>query len=385
MDWLNSYNQNGIFCSELHFVERFGMSPNSFCATFNDEPNCDLDAITDELIKSLIPLAQYIRRIVSKYTVVDGKRDAIVVGQGTDTSLEVLNSSASKSIIGSREFRISEGGTAICIVTTDKKIYNIDVNSISCRHLKTNQTEIEKEVIDIWNKLPKVKEKSKEATVNLVGFADGDYYTIESKIRSTKLNIEENYNDDFLPVFKDTIDFLNTRESGLVLYHGMAGTGKTSFIRHLITNYPHDYIIVPTSLTTRLADPDFITFMIDNSDSVFILEDCEQLLTDRSVNIFNGAIANILNMSDGLLSDIMNLKFICTFNADIRTIDQALLRKGRCYAKYEFKELCEEKVKSLNDKYDLGIETIKPMTLAEIYNVNRTEYTEKKIKRKIGF
>ena len=90
-------------------------------------------------------------------------------------------------------------------------------------------------------------------------------------------------------------------------------------------------------------------------------------------------------MSDGLLSDIMNLKFICTFNADIRTIDSALLRKGRCYAKYEFKELSEDKVKHLNEKYNLGIEQIKPMTLAQIYNANQNEYSEASIERKIGF
>ena len=125
--------------------------------------------------------------------------------------------------------------------------------------------------------------------------------------------------------------------------------------------------------------------MIDSANSVFILEDCEQVLMDRGVNMFNGAISNILNMSDGLLSDIMNIKFICTFNADIKTIDQALLRKGRYYAKYEFKELSEDKVQHLNEKYNLGISDIKPMTLAEIYNADKTEYSEKKKSRKIGF
>lgn len=379
MDWKNSYNGNGVFAPELHFVERFSIVPNSFCVTFNDEPDCDLCALTDELLNSLIKNIIYVRRIVSKYTVVEGAKSSeyIVV----DDSLEKPSANHFDS---SGNFRVSSGGTAVCIVTSDQRVYNIDVNSIMCKHLEDQNT-IEKEIVELWKKLPKVEEKSKEATVNLVGYSDGSYYTIESKIKFTKINIEENYNDDFLPIFKDTVDFLSTRESGLVLYHGTQGSGKTSVIRHLITNYPHDYIIIPSSMAPRLSDPDFISFMIDNSDSVFILEDCEQLLMDRSVNIFNGAISNILNMSDGLLSDIMNMKFICTFNADIQTIDQALLRKGRCYAKYEFKELSEDKVRKLNEKYNLGIQEIKPMTLAEIYNVDRTEYSEKKTKKKIGF
>lgn len=91
-------------------------------------------------------------------------------------------------------------------------------------------------------------------------------------------------------------------------------------------------------------------------------------------------------MADGLLSDIVNIKFICTFNAAVDKIDPALLRKGRCFAKYEFKELCEEKVEKLNAKYNLGLKEIKPMTLAEIYNAEKTDYSEEENKpRKIGF
>ena len=237
----------------------------------------------------------------------------------------------------------------------------------------------------MWENCPKVEERPKEATVKLICYSQGDYYTMDSKIKKVNINLEENYNDDFLPVYKDILSFLDQRDSGLILLYGKMGSGKTSMIRHLCSTHPKDYIVVPTSMATRLSDPDFISFLVSNRDSVFVLEDCEQLLIDRSENMFNGAISNILNMSDGLLSDIMNIKFICTFNADVNKIDPALLRKGRCYAKYEFGDLSEEKVQKLNDKYDLGIEEIKPMTLAEIYNADKTEYSESKKRKKIGF
>lgn len=107
---------------------------------------------------------------------------------------------------------------------------------------------------------------------------------------------------------------------------------------------------------------------------------------DRTDNPWNNAITTILNMADGLLSDIVNIKFICTFNAAVDKIDEALLRKGRCFAKYEFKELCEEKVERLNDKYNLEIKEIKSMTLAEVYNADKRDYSEETKKpRKIGF
>jgi ATP-dependent 26S proteasome regulatory subunit len=104
---------------------------------------------------------------------------------------------------------------------------------------------------------------------------------------------------------------------------------------------------------------------------------------NREENRFGGAIANILNMSDGLMSDIFNVKFLCTFNTDIDNIDDALLRPGRCYNKYEFKELCEEKTAKLLNKQGHTPKVVKPMTLANIYNYNPE--TEVETKKKIGF
>ena len=277
-------------------------------------------------------------------------------------------------------------GCALTIVTNHRIIY---INYCKCLVLHShndNLEEIKKLVQALWECFPKEKEEEKLARVGLIKYSQGEYYTSFSDIKKTHVNIEENYNDDFLPVYKDTIDFLNQRESGLVLYHGLVGTGKTQIIRHLCSTVAKDYVIVPNSVASRLGDPDFISYITSCKDYVFILEDCEQLLMDREDNPWNNAITTILNMADGLLSDIVNIKFICTFNADVDKIDKALLRKGRCFAKYEFKELCEEKVEKLNAKYNLGLKEIKPMTLAEIYNAEKTDYSEEENKpRKIGF
>ena len=65
-------------------------------------------------------------------------------------------------------------------------------------------------------------------------------------------------------------------------------------------------------------------------------------------NRMNAGLVNILNISDGLLSDELCIKFICTFNAPLKDIDEALLRKGRLAARYEFKDLTTDKVKPTN-------------------------------------
>lgn len=62
-------------------------------------------------------------------------------------------------------------------------------------------------------------------------------------------------------------------------------------------------------------------------------------------------------------------------------IDEALLRKGRLIAKYEFKELEEKRALKLCKK--LGVENNGKQVLTDIYNANEASFIKEK--RKIGF
>lgn len=271
-------------------------------------------------------------------------------------------------------------------VFVDDIIWEIKAQSVTCFFICSIE-EIKSRIKDFISKVPFKEEKPKEAEVKLVAYDGRDYYTVTSKVKKTDINLEENYNDDFLSVHEDIVKFLDTRESGLVVLNGTPGVGKTWYIRHLCSQHPKEYIIVTNAIASHLAQPEFISFMLDHKDSVFILEDCEQILMDRSENTFGGAISNILNMSDGLMSDIFNVKFICTFNADISKIDSALLRKGRCYARYEFGKLTSDKVEKFCKVHNIELPEYKEMTLGEIYNHEVSdEYKEqKKTRKKIGF
>ena len=89
-------------------------------------------------------------------------------------------------------------------------------------------------------------------------------------------------------------------------------------------------------------------------------------------------VSLLLNMTDGLMADDLSIKFICTFNEDMRTIDPALLRKGRCVAKYEFKPLCKEKAEMLLKERGIDAIVEKPITLADIYHYEDADYQIKK-------
>lgn len=209
----------------------------------------------------------------------------------------------------------------------------------------------------------------------------------EFDVHFRTISIEENYNDDLLNIHPKIVSYLNnSKTNGLILLHGIPGTGKTSYLRHLISCCSTRFIYIPNNLFHHLIDPSFFSFISTQPNSVIILEDCEELLRSRNENSSSG-ISNLLNLSDGLLGDALRIKIVCTFNMDLKNIDNALLRKGRLFQRYEFGPLAVEKVNQLLKNLNSEVVSIKPMSLSEIYNYAETNGSEESqlSKKKIGF
>lgn len=205
------------------------------------------------------------------------------------------------------------------------------------------------------------------------------------EITKPKLNIEDNYNDDFKEIHQTILKRLSrNNDKGLVLLHGKPGTGKTSYIRYLISSVKKNVIFLPPNMASAITNPELIAVLIDNSNSIFVIEDAENVIVDRE-NVGNSPVSTLLNISDGLLADCLNIQIICSFNTDISKIDNALMRKGRLIAKYEFKELESEKAQQLSNKLGFKTQINQPMSLTSIYNQDEKSFQQKEKRNAIGF
>jgi SpoVK/Ycf46/Vps4 family AAA+-type ATPase len=143
------------------------------------------------------------------------------------------------------------------------------------------------------------------------------------------------------------------------------------------------------------SDPNCLHTLIQKPNSVIILEDAEKAILKRlGDGMDSSAVSSLLNLSDGILSDILKTSVIVTYNCPKQDVDDALKRKGRLQMDYEFTALTEEDAKKLakNLKYPKKVieEKIKgPLTLSEIYNIEKdTEFygeTKKQEPKRIGF
>lgn len=225
---------------------------------------------------------------------------------------------------------------------------------------------------------------TRHAEIGIIGNGCNGLFIRFFRVNVPNVTIQDYYNDDFLDVHNKMIEKLknNNFNKGVILFHGKPGTGKTTYIRYISSLIDKRMIFVPQELAFQIASPNFLSLLMDYPNSVLILEDAESIIKDRIGND-NSPVASILNISDGLLSDCLNLQMICTFNTDLGKIDKALLRKGRIISKYEFKDLDFNKANKLAEKNGFQPKYTKNVPLAEIFNQDDDDYTSNP--KSIGF
>jgi hypothetical protein len=208
------------------------------------------------------------------------------------------------------------------------------------------------------------------------------------------LLLKNNYNDNLLQFHHNLLAKLKKNESGIALLHGQPGGGKSFFIKVLISQLPNKRIIfLPTRFAQNLDNLELTNFLLENPNSLLIVEDADDLIRSREGKEGNSNISMLLNIADGILGDSLKIQFLCTVNTALTNIDPAILRAGRCMGTYLFDKLSVEKSNRLMAELCKGKSLAEPIifnepkTLAEIFNTKDAAVIDYKVNnfKPIGF
>jgi hypothetical protein len=166
-------------------------------------------------------------------------------------------------------------------------------------------------------------------------------------------SIEDNY-----PGAGELLSLLNDWEPGvggqLLLWHGDAGTGKTTALRSLGREWSEwaelHYIVDPDKFFGESASYMISVMMggelpVDGGGEkvgarprwrVLVLEDCAEMLAPDARRDVGQALSRLLNACDGLIGRGLRLLILITTNEPLEKVHPAIARPGRCASRIEF-------------------------------------------------
>lgn len=180
---------------------------------------------------------------------------------------------------------------------------------------------------------------------------------------------EETVDASLYPFIKD-FDTYSERfwksKSNILILIGPPGTGKTTFIKHLLSSMDKTaYLTYDESVLN--SDSSFADFISDDSAASFIIEDADLFLRSREDG--NTMVSRFLNVGDGLIK-LKNKKIIFSTNLpSVASLDTALVRPGRCFDILNFRSLTRSEAEVAADNRQLQLQVEQDTyTLAEIFN-----------------
>gem|GEM_PF-977421 len=194
-----------------------------------------------------------------------------------------------------------------------------------------------------------------------------------AEIDTKQVLLEKMYGPEVGRFAEKIIPELNEGGAGLFIMHGLPGTGKTSFLSYLIRHVSQKFIFIPHNLVDALALPDFMELLMEHRNAIMVIEDAEKALQKRNRSE-HSPVSSLLNLTDGLLGDILNIKVICTLNSDLTNIDPALLRKGRLIGKCYFGKLPVDRANDLANHLGKDLKFTEDVILAEVFKPTEVEF-----------
>lgn len=161
----------------------------------------------------------------------------------------------------------------------------------------------------------------------------GGYALTNAGLTDTPL-VRENYTQQVLRDVDHVVECMRSHDpcGRLVVLDGPPGVGKSYAIRALAKQVDATFVVVAPSLVGSLSGPELIPVLLaekkEGRPVVLVMEDADHALVTRERGDLR-QLSELLNIGDGLLGDLVDLRIVATTNAKRDDLDDAVVRPGR--------------------------------------------------------
>lgn len=204
----------------------------------------------------------------------------------------------------------------VSYVILDKNSDNSIITDITFFYKESN------DLVDIYNIIDNLEEYS----IDDIEYSEeknglGIISIKENTLNISKIELDNNI-DINLYYSKETAKNINKflkkikkTKKGISVFYGDRGTGKTSIIKKISSELNKNVFFIPNNLIDQtILNPEFINFLTKYKDCVLVIDDFEIIIDN--FNRYNSAINSINQITESLLSELVDVNIILIFNTD---------------------------------------------------------------------